>query len=267
MLFYLNKGFVVEQALVDLVKRYFDEMDLDSVYKNFHIYITNDHPFAHIIIEGNTRSSDLFPSVVITTDNDEKVPELSNIPVQVRGVKLFLEDLIELNNIYRDRTSFDSETGIEEKIIDRNGNIVKELIPGYIQVIDNAHFEKLKAICEQKGFVYGLEMKTQKRDRISIEIWSENNQLKNEIYEKLRLYLSGKLLLDLKKYEFNDVDIFDKSIRGDRSSNFNLDFDVLLHGSHLSFEIDYSIVQYVIDTDIDAEDKDLIMEVVNHVKE
>lgn len=267
MLFYLNKGFVVEQALVDLVKRYFDEMDLDSVYKNFHIYVTNDHPFAHIIIEGNTRSSDLFPSVVITTDNDDKVPELSNMPVQVRGVKLFTEDLEELNNVYRNRKIFNSETGQEEELLDRDGNPVKELIPGYIQVIDKGHFEKLKAICEKKGFVYGLEMKTQKRDKISIEIWSENNQLKNEIYEKLRLYLSGKLLLDLKRYDFNDVDVFDKSIRGDRSSNFNLDFDVLLHGSHLSLEVDYSIVQYVIDTDIDTENKDLILEVINHVKE
>lgn len=267
MIYYLNKGFIVEQALVSIVKKYFDELNLDNVYKNFHVSVTNEHPFAHMIIESNTRASDIFPSVVITTESEEKIPELNNVPVQVSGVQLTEEDIDNLCAVKRPRTVYNSATGTEEEIKDREGNTVYELIPGYSPVIDEYSLARLKDYVRAKGSVYGLHTRTQKRDKISVEIWSANNQLKNEIYEKLRLFLSGMLPLVLKSYKFNDVGIFDFSIRGDRSANFNLDFDTLLHGSHLSFDIDYSISQFVIDTEIEDINKEILWEVINHVKE
>ena len=51
MIYYLNLGFVLEQALVDVTKTYIERLHLDSVYNNFHISVVNEHPFAHMMIE------------------------------------------------------------------------------------------------------------------------------------------------------------------------------------------------------------------------
>lgn len=115
--------------------------------------------------------------------------------------------------------------------------------------------------------VYGIKVSTRKTDHVSIEIWTENNELKNELYEHIRLLLSGAipaLLCDTYKV-FNPV-LFDRTVNGERSSNFNFDFDTLLCGSHITFDVDYDIAQVIIDTDLNDINRNVITEVINHVK-
>ena len=74
MIYYLNLGFVLEQALVDVTKTYIERLRLDAVYNNFHISVVNEHPFAHMMIEDTPTANDTFPSVVIKTPLTEEVP-------------------------------------------------------------------------------------------------------------------------------------------------------------------------------------------------
>ena len=92
MIYYLNLGFVLEQALVDVTKTYIDRLHLESVYDNFHISVVNEHPFAHMMLEDSPTANDTFPSVVITSQSDGEVPDLSNVMENSYGVKVTSQD-------------------------------------------------------------------------------------------------------------------------------------------------------------------------------
>lgn len=265
MLLYLNRGLIVEQALVDIVKKYFDNLRLDEIYKNFHISVTNDHPFAHLIIhQDSVNIADIFPSVVITTENDSKVPEMSNMAIQTSAVEIQESDLDAICKNERIKTYFDEKSGEQIPLI-KKGEFVTEKIPGYCNVASEEVLKKLKEKLKTQS-LYGISYINRKRDKISIEIWCENNQLKNEIFEQLRILISTSINQKLKEiYRAFDIAVIDNSIDCQRSSNFNFDFDVVLYGSHISFSVDYNIQQIVIDTSI-QQIKEIILEVKSYGK-
>lgn len=266
MLYYLNRGFIVEQALVDIFKRYFARLRLDEVYQNFHISITNDHPFAHLVIHpDSTNTADIFPAIVITTESDGKVPDLVNMPPQFEALELTADDIDILTTCKRPKTIIDEETG-EEKTIKKKGEIVYEIIPGYCNVASDSVIKELKEKAEEKEKLYGISYVNRRRDTISIEIWAENNQLKNELYEQMRNLLETSFNDVLsEKYSMFHPYMIDTTINGQRSNNFNLDFDMPLYGANIKIGVDYNIGQIVIDDEV-TDIKDIIAEVKNHVK-
>ena len=96
MIYYLNTGLIVEQALRDIIATYIDRLQLDRVYSNYHISVINEHPFAHMIVDDNARASDSFPCIIITSNSDQKVPEMINVPPQTTAIGLTSENLDEL---------------------------------------------------------------------------------------------------------------------------------------------------------------------------
>lgn len=269
MVYYLNLGFILEQALVDVIKTYIDRLQLDDVYRNYHISVTNEHPFAHMIVDQNSRCSDNFPAIVITTDTDNKVPDLNNMPPQFSAIGLTSEDIDSLiNSTKRNKTRINNNGEVIPIV--KNGIIQKEKIPGYIFVFDEKTINTIKQIADENDSkeVYALKIATRRRDKISFEIWAENEQLKNELYEHLRLLLATSLEKVMQdRYKMLNIAVFDHTLSGNRSSNYNFDFDVMLCGSHMSIDIDYDIQQIIIDTDVKELSYDLIAEVINHVKE
>lgn len=273
MIYYLNMGFVLEQALVDVVKRYFDRQKFDEVYGNFHISVVNEHPFAHLIVDSHARASDSFPSVVITTQSDSKPSDLTNVPPQTFAVGYTSEELDKFLSInMREKTKIDEEGNVVP--VKKKGEIQKEKIPGFVFVIDEKSINQLKEIADSRtteesaGEVYGIKVDTQRRDHVSIEIWSENNQLKNELYEHLRLMIASSLDYILhERYSMFGPSISDSSVNGERSSNYNFDFDCVLCGSHITMDIDYTVSQIILDTDVQSLSYEVITEVMNHVKE
>ena len=273
MVYYLNIGFILEQALVDVVKRYLDQINVDDVYDNFHISVVNEHPFAHMIVDDHAKCADNFPSVVITSQDDSKPSELSNVPAQTCVIGLTSEDIdLLINSTKRNKTKIDKDGEVINVI--KKGEIQKENIPGMVCVYDEERIQKIKEVADSRttetesGMVYGIKSVTRCKDKISVEIWAENNQLKNELYEILRDYFKLSLDRDLSnKYPIFDTNIFESSINGERSNNYNYDFDAILCGSHISFDVDYNIAQYIIDTDIQNwNPEQIILEVKNHVK-
>ena len=274
MIYYLNLGFVLEQALVDVTKTYIDRLHLDSVYNNFHIQVTNEHPFAHMMIEDNTRAGDTFPAVVITSHTDGGVPDLANLMEVSHGVKVTSKDLDDIfETATRPKTKIDEKTGKTVIVRKRDGSIVRENVPGYVLIYDEERINQLKAIAdsrtvgEEPGGIYGIKIDFKRRDNISVEIWCENDQLKDELYEHLNLFFTCSLDRILhEKFKFFDCAIFGNKVSGERSSNYNFDFDVLLSGSHLTFSVDYNVSQIILDTEIEKITTEIFWEVINHVK-
>lgn len=274
MIYYLNLGFVLEQALLDVTKTYIDRLHLDSVYNNFHISVVNEHPFAHMMLEDTTNANDTFPSVVITSQSDGEVPDLANLMEMNHGVKVTSQDLDELFAASRrPKTRINENTGEIEVVKKRDGKTVMETVPGYVLIYDEERINQLKEIAdsrttaEETGGIYGIKIDSRRRDNISVEIWCENDQLKDELYEHLNLFFSCSLDRILQeKFKMFDCAIFGNKIHGERSSNYNFDFDVMLSGSHLTFSVDYNVSQIILDTEIEKITTEIFWEVINHVK-
>lgn len=253
MLCYLNRGLILEQAIVSLVRDYFESLHLDNTYKNFHISVTTEHPFAELYLHDGLNASDSFPCVVITTQEDIKPPEFDDLAVQeTLGIGLTEDDLTEITKT--------TETYINKKGIEKTRDI-----PGLCTVVDENTLEAIRQTIKKQDYCYGYSMRIRRKDIIGFEIWAENVQLKNEIYEQLRLFITGNLshLLE-EKYPFFDIAIFDNTIVGHRSNNYNFDFDVLLSGAHISLDIHYCVEQIVLNTELTQLSKEIITEVINH---
>jgi hypothetical protein len=250
---YLNKGFILEQAVTDLVNQYFDVMRLDEFYKNFHVKATLDHPFAVVLKEHTLNAADLFPVVVVSTYDDNKPSELIDLSPQIEGIGLEQEDI-------------DDIIKYTEKILFK-GKEKERVIPGLFPIAESSILNAIKDAIVKNGSIYGLSIRTYRRDKISLEIWAENAQLKNEIYEHLRLFVIGNLRHIMeKKYEFFDIKIDDDKIDGQRSGAYNDQFDVILRGANITFDVNYAITQFVLDTEIKNPSGDLMLEVINHAK-
>ncbi|MDR0637911.1 MAG: hypothetical protein LBG27_03240 [Spirochaetaceae bacterium] len=224
---------------------YFSALGVANFYKNVAVSVTNKHPFARLLlnsISGEKLKTSLFPSVVVATLDEGKPAEL--------------EDLVELQDIELTPEYVNPSEPGEKSLLEQDGFMM--MTP-----------EKYRAIREavnQKGRVYGISSTIRRQDRIAIEIWAENIQLKNELYEAVRLYVCGFMKESFEKlYGENDFSLFDHTVSGQRSNNFNGEFGIELWGAYIAFEADYTIGQTVIDTELDDENIDF-MEVINHVK-
>ena len=251
MVCYLNRGFILEQAIVAAINDYFETTKFENLYENFHIKATLDHPFARIFKNPKgLNAADLFPVVVVSTYDDGKPHDLP-IPPQAEGIGLEQEDI-------------DFITSTTETVI-KNDKEKERPIPGLCTVVAQETLDTINQRIAEKKIIYGFSIRTYRRDKISLEIWAENTQLKNEIYEQLRLFVLRNLrhILTAKKYQAYDIKIDDDTVNGQRSGAWNDQFDVVLAGADITFDVNYAIEQIVLDTKIEKPGRDLITEVIN----
>lgn len=243
MIFYLNRGLIIEQVLCQEIEQYLDKIHLDETYPNFHVKVTNNHPFAELYLHSTVTAADVFPSIVVTTETDNKTSDLMQTSEDATAIGCDLNDFNEL---------------MEE--VDK--------LPGVCTLVDPETESQIRKIFEEKDLIYGVKIDQRNTDRISIEIWADNNQLKNEIYEQLKLYIKGGMQEVLQNlYKGYGLCYFDGSVRGERSNNYNIDFDIVLTGAHIAFEVDYVTSQIILDTELsEININDIETEVTNHVK-
>ena len=251
MLCYLNRGLILEQAVCFLLKDYFDTLHLESAYSNFHIDVSTEHPFAQLLEHEGLNAADTFPAIVVTTQEDRKTQALSEMRPQLSAVGIDGADLEEIT-----RTS---EA--------RGGGGARE-IPGICTVVDEDTLEAVGGAIEKRGFCYGWSVRTRRTETLGIEIWATNNQLKNELYEQVRLFVTGFMPALLQsRYPFFDIAVMDGSVTGHRSNNYNFQFDVALSGSHISFDANYCVEQILLDTELEEISTEIITEAKNYVKD
>lgn len=242
MVVYLNRGLALEEALVAELARYFADIRLDETYENFRVRVTNRHPFADIYFRGEGATGDAFPCVVVSTESGGAGTGMDSLIPQTSDVSIGAEEF--------DALMAEASSGA----------------PGICAPMPGSAEKAMRERLAEKGFALGERTLMRRRDSMSIEIWADNDRLKNELYEQTRLFvMSGLDRAFARDYPSHDVSIDTSSARGSRSNNYNLDFDAPLSGAQISFGVDYSIEQSVFDTLADAPDGDLTLEVVNHV--
>lgn len=243
MLRYISRGFIAEQAIRSLLDGYIKSLALDSTLKGVHVTVTTDHPFVRLLMSNSYSVADAFPSIVVSTQEDRKPSDLMQMPPHIEAIGI---------------TSGDIDT------------ITAMKASGLCIACGKDVIDELKTIADKQGMCYGYSIRTWRQDALGVEIWAENSQLKNELYEQVRLYITGELRRALEReYPFFATNVVDTSIVGHRSNNWNYDFGVALSGAHIAFNLDYCTEQLVIDTEATKEgmgiDNEVIQEAHNYV--
>jgi len=243
MIFYLNRGLILEQEVVRALQGYLNAVGAAEYYGRVTVHVTNRHPFGALLLNaarGEAPNMSVFPAIVVATEADNKPGQLENL-VETGGFALTPEDV--------NPEEEGGKSPLEEQ--------------GYL-ALPSTKAEALREAVNEKGKVYGRTKTIRRQDLMSIQVWAENVQIKNELYELVRLFVCG-FMPDMLAERNPELVIFDSTVRGERSNNFNIDFGVELHGGHITFEADYAIEQSIIDTEaVDA--NEIAMEVINHVK-
>ena len=232
MIIVLSKAVLIEDVLIEELKRYLADLRFDELYPVVgSVRVSNEHPFALLLNQksnGTVFDGQLFPSITVISGNDEKTPQLAEI------------------REWRQSTLVPAD--------------VSQLRGAGFQVSDGA-LAWLASYFATHTALYGAMGSGPRRDHLTIEIWSESIQLKNELYNLVELFLSGPRRVEIaQKY---GIEIFDDTIRGQRSGNYNLDFGQILYGGQVSFDADYWVGQTILDSDLQTLNDPTWVEVLN----
>ena len=211
----------IEDILIEELKAYFyNEIRFADIYPKFgNIRVSNVHPFAFLIdqdINGTAVDVELFPSITVVSENDRKAE--INIPALQRDIKINaaeVADIVARSDMYQ---------------------------------ISAADLTALQDLTTGESFVWSLGAGTNRQDSVSVEIWSENIDLKNRVYDLVEAFFVGP-----KRYEIktsHEVNIHEEGVSGQRSGNYNFDFGKTLYGGVVTLQADYQINQYFVDTTI-----------------
>lgn len=214
----------VEKIMMDSLRSHlYDEVHFKDIYPNFgNIRVSSVHPFSILleqqIIGTGKVPTNLFPSVTLIENISNRNPELPHLSER------------------KDVEITDAE------VADITANRDK-------YIISDADLAILVTATSEGGTVWADGIESYIRGSFIAEIWSENMEVKNRLFDLVRNFLMG-----IWKYailESENLRISD-SIQGERSGLYNYDFGKVLYGSTMSFEVDYAVMQYKLDTDVDA---------------
>jgi len=214
MKFILTKIPIVEDVLVARLRDYLKELRFAEMFP-FHknLGISNDHPFERLLASEGAEP-DLFPSITVVSSTDGESPGMA------KGWSAATLDKADIDD-------------------DFNGE------EWYLSKKAKSDLEEVLAV---RGHVYGLMHSTVWRDSTSIEVWTENIQVKNDIYNLVMGFLTGPKVLEL--HNSAGLVIHSNTIQGQRSGYYNYDFGRALYGARISLSVDYSIVQAVYDAEV-----------------
>ena len=211
----------IEDILLGKFRSYlYEDVRFAQLYPNFgNVNVSLVHPFAYLNdqkINGTQVPVELFPSVTIISNTDNQAVE---VPSFTESFQLTTEKL----------------------------NLVKNDRDTYI-VSDQAVSDLETAI--GAGDVFGQGGGTRKRDEIALEVWAENIELKNKLYDLVMAFLTSPYRYELKSD--HEIDILIHTINGTRGGNYNFEFGRILFGGMIQFNADYPIALYVIDAELGA---------------
>ena len=254
MLCYLNRGIILEQAVAAIIDGYLENLKINEIYKNNQVHVALNNHFAKLYMEQGKRAADSFPAIVVSSFDDGKDSGLLPLRPQTAGAEAAL---------------IGYEKPDIEKILDiyEPGTGKKSILPGVCAVAAGETVAAIYARLEKKKMVYGYSIRAYRREIISIDIWAENIQLKNELYEQIRLFVLGGLRNKLtEKYAFFDPRLDDGSVSGQRVLPFLVDFGLTLAGGNVQFEAAYAVEQNVLDTDWEDFPEEILIGGKNYVK-
>jgi hypothetical protein len=211
----------IEQILVKELRNYFhNDIRWGALYANYQkIRISPIHPFAYLIdqaMNGAKVPVDLFPSITVVEDTGSKTISLGILKKEAKITQSELDHIAANPDLY---------------------------------VISDTDFQALQTLITQHEYEYAEGCATVRNGSVSIEIWADNDELKRKIIDLVAAFVMG-----VKRYHINEsynIKIQEESVNINRSGNYNFDFGKMLYGGTVTFNADYSLAQYFIDSEIE----------------
>ncbi len=222
MKYVVNLATDLEKLMVEKAENHlFNEVRIQEIYKNFDVHVGITHPFTLLFekeIDGQTFPAGVFPSITLCDENDMKDSD-ANMPTLEEDSKVTSSEVVH----------------IEEN--------------PELYIISQKDYRELKELSKTEGSaVKGSGISQRRKSNMIIEVWAENQIIKNRLYDIMRNWLIGygRFYL-LQNYE---ILIVEESISGQKGGQYNFDFGKPIYGGILRFDIVQVISQYVLDTDL-----------------
>ena len=211
----------IEEILQYHIQKYFEEMKFAEIWERYKsVNVSLIHPFEYFYAKLNgiesvqeelAKGKRLFPSVTIICDNENAAySEIVNETPCVLD-KEFIEDLKKDIALPPDERFFQFAQSDLEKL----------------ECLENIYMIRSDVNC---------------RSHITIEIWADNQILKNRIYDLLDLFLKANGRFELGRNV--GIEIMDGTVRGQKGTLYNFDFGKTIYGANIDFDVIYQKVQF-----------------------
>lgn len=211
----------IEEILQFHIQKYFKDIKFAEIWQRYKsVNVSLIHPFEYFYAKLNgvesvqeelARGKRLFPSVTIFCENESSAySEIVNETPCVLD-KDFVEDL-----------ERDSALPPDERLYQ----------------LAQSDMEILK----MQENIYLIRSDVNCRSHVTIEIWADNQILKNRIYDLLDLFLKANGRFELGRNA--GLEIMDGTVRGMKSSMYNFDFGKTLYGATVDFDVIYQKSQF-----------------------
>lgn len=216
MIYRLSDTSEIDEKIVEMLKTYFfDDIDFKSKYKRFgNLNITKIHPFARLLSDmTKNKLRDVFPAISVALIDDT-----SNDIVLNRGI---------------DKIEFTS-------------SLLRELDDQKYSLNRDQVFRALRKILSTGKKLYATQINRRYVQKIVIEIWSENDIIKDMLYEGVKDFI------DFYSKTLYDLGVENITVSGKKDGDYNFDFGTVLFGSMVTITAVIPNMIFEIDTGVEA---------------
>lgn len=211
----------IEEIFQYHINKYFKEIKFAEIWEHYKsVNVSLIHPFEYFYAKLNgiesvqeelAKGKRLFPSVTIISDNENAAySEIVNGTPCVLD-KEFIEDLKK-----------DAALPVDERFFQ----------------FALSDLEKLESFEN----IYMIRSDVNCRNHVTIEIWADNQILKNRIYDLLDLFLKANGRFELGRGV--GLEIMDGTVKGHKGAMYNFDFGKTLYGATIDFDVIYQKTQF-----------------------
>lgn len=211
----------IEEIFQYHINKYFKEIKFAEIWEHYKsVNVSLIHPFEYFYAKLNgiesvqeelAKGKRLFPSVTIISDNENAAySEIVNETSCVLD-KEFIEDLKK-----------DAALPVDERFFQ----------------FALSDLEKLESFEN----IYMIRSDVNCRNHVTIEIWADNQILKNRIYDLLDLFLKANGRFELGRGV--GLEIMDGTVKGHKGAMYNFDFGKTLYGATIDFDVIYQKTQF-----------------------
>ena len=211
----------IEEIFQYHINKYFKEIKFAEIWEHYKsVNVSLIHPFEYFYAKLNgiesvqeelAKGKRLFPSVTIISDNENAAySEIVN------------ESVCSLDKDFIDDLKNDLALPVDERMFQ-----VAESDLQTLESLDDVNFVRSDVNC---------------RTHIIIEIWADNQILKNRIYDLLDLFCKANGRFELGRGV--GLEIMDGTVKGHKGAMYNFDFGKTLYGATIDFDVIYQKTQF-----------------------
>ena len=211
----------IEEIFQYHINKYFKEIKFAEIWEHYKsVNVSLIHPFEYFYAKLNgiesvqeelAKGKRLFPSVTIISDNENAAySEIVN------------ESVCSLDKDFIDDLKNDLALPVDERMFQLAESDLQTL-----ESLDDVNFVRSDVNC---------------RTHIIIEIWADNQILKNRIYDLLDLFCKANGRFELGRGV--GLEIMDGTVKGHKGAMYNFDFGKTLYGATIDFDVIYQKTQF-----------------------